>query len=425
MATILVVDDRPINREFLATLLGYAGHQVIEAADATEGLRFARATPPDLSIVDIMMPEIDGFEFVRRLRADPMLSQTRVIFYTATYLEAEMRDLARVCGVEHTIVKPAEPQVILDTVQAALAADAPPPQPAPDVDFDRAHQRVLLDKLGQKVDELELANETLEQRIAERTAELAATNTRLRELNALKDEFVAIAAHDLRSPLGAIQNMADILLEEEDELSPELYRRLVMNIRENARGLIDLVGKLLDLSRMEAGRTQLELMELRVSDIARQSIEVLHASAEVKNISVQLLIAPGEPMIEADPMRLSQIVSNLLSNAIKFTHPGGHVEIKIAPVSEGLKLSVADTGTGIAAEDFPNLFEKFKQTQRRGTAGERGTGLGLALVRQLVELHGGSIRARSEPPRGSTFTIQLPLRGSQAVGGGVAQQSAQ
>jgi signal transduction histidine kinase len=416
MATILVVDDRPINREFLVTLLGYAGHHVLEAADAEEGLAAARAIPPDLLIVDIVMPEVDGFEFVRRLRADPMLAHTRVIFYTATYLEAEMRELARACGVEHTIVKPAEPQLILDTVQAALAADAPAPQPPPDADFDRAHQRVLLDKLGQKVDELELAKDTLEQRITERTAELAATNARLRELNALKDEYVAIAAHDLRSPLGAIQNMTDILLEEEDELPPEMRRRLLMNIRENARGLIDLVGKLLDLSRMEAGRAQLELMELRASDVARQSIEVLRPSAEAKKIGVELSVAPDEPLIEADPLRLSQIVSNLLSNAIKFTHPGGQVALTIEPVANSLAIGVADTGTGIAAEDFAHLFEKFKQTQRRGTAGERGTGLGLAIVRQLVELHGGSIHAQSEPARGSTFTVHLPLSAAYHTG---------
>src|SRR6185436_19780082 len=121
MATILIVDDRSSNREYLTTLLSYVGHRLLEATSAAEALAHVRAERPDLVIADIVMPEVDGFEFVRRLRADPSIAQTRVMFYTATYLEGEARSLAQSCGVSHFLVKPAEPQMIIDTVRDAIA----------------------------------------------------------------------------------------------------------------------------------------------------------------------------------------------------------------------------------------------------------------------------------------------------------------
>ena len=407
MATILVLDDRPANRDFLVTLLGYAGHQLLEAADGVEGLAVVRAEMPDLVIVDIVMPTIDGFEFMRRLRADPAIAATRVIFYTATYLEAEMRELALSCGVEHTIVKPAEPQLILDTVRTALSTGVTEAPLPPADQFERDHQRLLLDKLAQKVDELETLNAELEQRVAARTAELADANARLRELNAVKDNLLLVASHDLRSPLGAVQNMAEMLLEDED-LPDDLRRRLTQNIYNSVQQLSDLVSKLLDLSRLEAGKVQLEPIELRASDVARQSVEALRFSAEAKSIDCRLIVEPGEPVLYADWMKLSQIVNNLLSNAIKFTPTGGAITVTIASEPRGVLVSVADTGLGIPSEALPHLFEKFRQIHARGTADERGSGLGLAIVRQLVELHDGSIDVTSEPQRGSTFVVHLP-----------------
>jgi PAS domain S-box-containing protein len=161
MAIILIVDDRPANREYLVTLLGYGGHRLLEAADGAEGLALARAERPDLVIADILMPTMDGYEFVRQLRADPAVAGTPVIFYTAHYLEREARALADACGVSHILSKPAQPETVLRTVDAALGM-APPPAPAPAAeDFDREHLRLLTDKLSQKVDELRRANERL------------------------------------------------------------------------------------------------------------------------------------------------------------------------------------------------------------------------------------------------------------------------
>lgn len=161
MATILIVDDCRGNREFLVTLLGYAGHRLLEAGDGVEALARATAEHPELFITDILMPSMDGYEFVRRLLATPEIAQTPVIFCTATYLEREAYALARDCGVHHLLSKPCEPDVVLRTVNAALSSQ-PSQAPVPPPDFNHHHLRLLTNKLSQKVGELESAKERLE-----------------------------------------------------------------------------------------------------------------------------------------------------------------------------------------------------------------------------------------------------------------------
>jgi PAS domain S-box-containing protein len=162
MPTILIVDDRPANREFLVTLLGYGGHRLLEAADGAEGLSITRAARPDLVIADILMPTMDGYEFVRQLRADPAIADTRVIFYTAHYHEPEARKLAAACGVSDVMTKPCEPELVLRTVNAALG-NIPATSPAsPPEEFDREHLTLLTDKLSQHADEVRRTNERLQ-----------------------------------------------------------------------------------------------------------------------------------------------------------------------------------------------------------------------------------------------------------------------
>ncbi|MBP3954097.1 PAS domain S-box protein [Gemmata sp. G18] len=161
MATILIVDDRPSNREFLVTLLGYGGHRLVEAGDGAEGLALVRAEAPDLVIADILMPTMDGYEFVRQLRSDPAVATTRVIFYTAHYHEPEARRLAAACGVSEVLTKPSEPEVVLRTVESVLGHTPPPSRAPAAAEFDREHLRVMTDKLAQRADDLRRTNERL------------------------------------------------------------------------------------------------------------------------------------------------------------------------------------------------------------------------------------------------------------------------
>jgi PAS domain S-box-containing protein len=196
MATILVIDDTPTNRDLLRTVLGYKNHRILEASDGQEGLEMVRAERPDLVIADILMPRMDGYEMVHRLRADPQLADTRVIFYTATYLKAEALKLAHACGVSHLIVKPSDPQDILDTVDAVLNESGPLAVGDLSEIFDREHLRLMTDKLAQKVQELENSNHRLIEEADQRQrAEdaLRSSEARMRAvLNAAIDSIITV-----------------------------------------------------------------------------------------------------------------------------------------------------------------------------------------------------------------------------------------
>jgi PAS domain S-box-containing protein len=208
MATILIVDDRASNREFLVTLLGYQNHKMVEAADGVEGLDRARTARPDLIITDILMPTMDGYEFTRRLRQDPELSSVPVVFYSANYLLQEARTLAAKCGVKHVLSKPCEPQEVLHTVDLALGLK-PVAVAAPPVDeFDREHIRVLTDKLSQKADELQNLNARLEALV-----ELG------RELNVSEDpeQLVRTYCEGARQIIGSARSLIAIMAEGRQE----------------------------------------------------------------------------------------------------------------------------------------------------------------------------------------------------------------
>ena len=204
MSTILIVDDQPVNRQMLSTLLGYHGHRIVEAADGAEALGVARREHPALVISDIVMPTMDGYEFVRQLRRDGRFTRLPVVFYTANYFEREARGLAAACGVRHVLTKPAEPEVILQTVRDALAM-GPPTVSAPPVDagFDREHVRLMTDKLSAKVDELEAAKHRLQ-----RLVKIGQQLNRRRDVESLLTEFCR-AGRDLLAAGAATVGLAD------------------------------------------------------------------------------------------------------------------------------------------------------------------------------------------------------------------------
>lgn len=267
---------------------------------------------------------------------------------------------------------------------------------------------MTLELLRQQVEELRELNLGLEQRLQECSAEREQVSERLRELNRLKDEFLAITSHDLRSPLGNILTAAQLLLKSNAAFSEAERTEMLATIEDTARHLINLVNDMLDLAKMEAGQLQLECSALLLSEVAQQSVEAFQFNARAKRIDISLHIEGAERTVQGDKLKLYRVINNLLSNAIKFTPPGGSVQVVIAPESNGMRLSVSDTGLGIAPEDRSLLFEKFRQTRTQPTSGEKGTGLGLAIVRQLVELHGGTVEVQSELHKGSTFTLHLP-----------------
>jgi signal transduction histidine kinase len=289
------------------------------------------------------------------------------------------------------LVKPWNPDELLATVREACLR----------YDLIIQNRRLTRDLIA--------VNSELEARVEARTAELAAANVHLRNLNHLKDEFLAITSHDLRSPLASIQMTAQMLMDDSYGLSADEQREMAQNIYNAARHLIALVSNLLDLAKMEAGKLELDRAELRLSEVAARSIEALAFNARAKHITIELAASPAEPVMSGDNLKLYRVFNNLLSNAIKFTPEGGRITVAIAPEAAGVSARITDTGLGIPPADLPKLFGKFQQMRKTGTQGEKGTGLGLAIVKELVELHGGRIEVESEVGRGTTFITHLPI----------------
>ena len=388
---ILIIDDDASYRTVLNDMLSAHGHKVTLASSGAEGLHLARELDPDLIILDVMMPELDGFTVCSQLRADPATAEVPIIMATALDdRQSRLRCLA--VGADEFLSKP------VDTVELRVRVNA----------IARINRyRRLLNERARAEREIRQMNADLEQRVAERTAELSEANARLRDLNALKDTLMAITSHDLRSPLGGIQNMAEMLLD--DQSTAEDVRYFAQQIYETVQRLIAMVNNMLDLSKLEAGKVPLDTIELHISAAVRQAFGVLRSSAQAKAITVVIDTPPDEPLVVGDTQKIGQIATNLMSNAIKFTPNGGQIHIHISAEAKGVCLEICDTGLGIPPEALPRLFDKFQQIHPRGTAGERGTGLGLAIVRQLVELHGGSIRVKSDVQNGTTFSVFFPL----------------
>jgi signal transduction histidine kinase len=197
----------------------------------------------------------------------------------------------------------------------------------------------------------------------------------------------------------------DLLRERREKPNEELLGLM----DQSARRMVSMVRGLLDISKLQAEHVELECEELRLSEVIRHTMQPLVINANAKNIALNFHPPIREPVLRADRLRVSQIFSNLLTNAVKFTAPGGAVDVTIEPKKDTVNVHVRDTGLGIAKEEMPHIFEKYRQTTTKATAGENGAGLGLAIVREMVLLHGGQISVSSEVNRGSVFSVCLPL----------------
>jgi signal transduction histidine kinase len=281
---------------------------------------------------------------------------------------------------------------------------------------------------------------TLEGRVVARTAELAVANQELRAASQHKSAFLANMSHELRTPLNSILGFAQLLQEQTKELLSTKQTRFLTNIYTSGQHLLTLINDILDLSKVEAGKITLERVPLAIAEILEDLLVITRGLAYKKGQTVQVEIAPDLTRLTADPVRFKQIFFNLVSNAVKFTPDGGTITVAARRISnfqfpisnlkdigpdpqsqianqksqlgDFLEIAVTDTGAGIRAEDLPRLFKEFTQLETTAAQAHEGTGLGLALTKRLVELHGGTVTATSPGEGlGSTFTLRLPFGG--------------
>jgi signal transduction histidine kinase len=255
--------------------------------------------------------------------------------------------------------------------------------------------------------ELECTQAELEGRVRERTADLATALQRAEAANHTKEAFLATVSHELRTPLSAILGWADIL-ERRPDLT--LLKRALPVIRRNAEAQSRVVADLVDVSSIAAGKMRLDPQTTDLSTVVTNTVDVARPAAEAKRLTVNVTVVPSI-VVWADPARLQQIIWNLLSNAVKFTPEGGSIRVAAITSDGNARIEVSDTGVGIDPRFIPSMFQRFSQADSSTTRGYHGLGLGLAIVRHLVELHGGSVRAESAGPgRGATFVVDIPLQ---------------
>jgi PAS domain S-box-containing protein len=259
---------------------------------------------------------------------------------------------------------------------------------------------------AKRAEAIELANKHHEEMLdAERSARMAAQRA-----TQLKDEFLATLSHELRTPLNAILGWTQILLRGEAPGGPDAQKKAVEVIDRNARAQVQLIDDLLDLSRIMTGKIRLELQQISFASVVEAAVDSAMPSADTKDIRLKAIYGASRDIVSADAARLQQVVWNLLTNAIKFTPKGGQVHVLIQRVNSHVELSISDTGIGIPESYLPHVFDRFSQRDGSTTRTYGGLGLGLAICKQLVELHGGSIRAASGGEgKGATFFVHLPL----------------
>ena len=415
-ARILIVDDLPEKLLVYRTLLEDLDAQIVEAHSGTEALKRVLEGEFAVLLLDVNMPDIDGLETANLVRRHKNGRHTPIIFITSY---ADEMQTAR--GYELGAV-----DYILSPVIAPVL---------------RTKVRVFVDLYEARV-ALALSNQELETRVTERTGELQKSNERLQaeiaerlraeaereallarekvlraeaeELSRLKDEFLATMSHELRTPLNAIFGW--ITQQRTRRLDEATQERALETIERNARAQKRLIEDLLDVSRIVTGKVALELVTVDPRRVVEAALETMHPAAQTKGLKIVPLLDIGAGTVRGDFARLQQIVCNLLSNAIKFTDTGGQVEVCLARRNGEVEISICDSGQGIKPEFLPLVFDRFRQEDGSISRRHGGLGLGLAIVRHLVELHAGSVDAQSAGEgKGAKFIVRLPAREANLI----------
>jgi signal transduction histidine kinase len=403
---VLVVDDSPANIEMLSLFL-QKDYRVKIANSGKKALEVANSPiPPALILLDVMMPEMSGFDVCLELKKNPATQKIPVIFVTAKGDASDITNGFKVGGVDY-ITKPISSAVVRARVRIHLALS----------DQNKALEGLVVERTRQlqKVHQtIQRMNAELELQVEKRTAELSAANQALARASRLKDEFLSSMSHELRTPLTAILNISEALQEEVYGPLNEKQLKSMRTVEDSGRHLLGLINDILDLSKIEAGRFELQIDEFSLNLVFQGSVQLVNELAKTKSQIITTSCQPENLILRADSRRIKQMVVNLLSNAIKFTPFGGMIGLSAEAdkVSQIVRITVMDNGIGISEEDIQKLFQPFIQLDSSLARQQAGTGLGLALVRSMANLHGGSVTVNSTPGKGSAFTITLPWANS-------------
>jgi signal transduction histidine kinase len=408
---ILLVDDEPKNLAVLESVLTDPRYRLVRAASADEALLALVAEEFALLVLDIQMPGMNGFELAHMIKGRKKTAGVPIIFLTAYYSEDQHVLEGYGTGAVDFLHKPLNPAILQSKV--AVFAELHRTSRAL-----RTANMALVREVAERQraqEELHRLTSELEQRMADRTANLVKANSDLRSAEAAlreaarhKDEFLATLAHELRNPLAPIRNALHIL-HLKGSKTPELeWAKDVID--RQAKQMTRLVDDLLDVSRITTGKLALQKGRIELAAVVQGAIETSRPLVEQCGHELTVELPPEPVMLGGDMTRLAQVLSNLLNNAARYTERGGSIRLAAERQREEVLISVTDNGMGITPEILPHIFEMFAQGDRNFERNLGGLGVGLTLVKRLVELHGGSVEAHSEGPgRGSRFIVRLPV----------------
>jgi signal transduction histidine kinase len=389
---LLLVDDLAENIEVLAEYLADA-YDLECALSGAEGLARVAQTPPDLILLDVMMPGVDGYAVCAALKSDPETREIPVIFVTAKN-DAESESRALQAGAVDFIHKPVNRDVVRARVRMHLDAQA------------KARE---LETLNAQLTEL---NADLERRVQERTQALREAFFIAEASHRSKHLFLANINHELRTPMNAILGLSELLARQVAE--PRLQER-VGKIRLACQRLLAIVNQIIDIADLQAGKVQLESIDFDLPALLAGVMERYRKAADAKGLELVLDVTPALPFsLVGDPVRLEQILENFLRNAITFSAQGPILlRAGCTPVANGqwlVRFEVEDKGIGVDEKNRDLIFNVFEQVDDSNTRQNGGAGIGLAICKQLTELMGGTIGVDSVPNQGSTFWVAIPLR---------------
>ena len=369
---VLIVDDDMTQRVLMEETLSDAGYDIEQAENGTDGVAIVRSLRPDLLILDVVMPDMDGFEVCKTLRQDAETAYIPIMMVTGLDDEASIGK-AFEYGATQFLAKP-----------------------------------INWTLLGHHVKYL-LRSSRIERRL--RRAKIAADSA-----NRAKTEFLANMTHELRTPLNAIIGFADLTVNQSLGPVDDVYLECARDIRDAGAHLLALINDILDLSKIEVGKAEIDEALVAVAEVVDSSLRVVKQRAGEAGLAVETHVAATLPPLIADERKLKQMLLNLLSNAIKFTPQGGQVRVSVHLADHGdLLIEVQDTGIGIAPDKIPLALEAFRQVEAGRDRSYGGTGLGLSLTKSLVELHGGTLELRSALGAGTTAVLRFPA--SRAAAG--------
>jgi signal transduction histidine kinase len=429
---ILLVDDQPARLLTYHSVLNELGQNLVSARSGMEALDKLMHDDFAVVLMDVSMPEMDGFETARLIHDHPRFERTPIIFVTGVHMSELDRLKGYKLGAVDYVSIPVVPEILRSKVAVLVELYCKRRELSHlNRDLAEANERLALANTvlqAEKTRELEMlnaslqrantelghANAALQQEVAVRwRAEEA-----LKQADRHKDEFLAMLAHELRNPLAPIRNAVHLIsLKPLPDPAMCLARDV---IERQLTQLTHLVDDLLDVSRITRGKIKLTRQPVSVADLVARAVETVQPNIEARSHALSVKVPPEALAVDGDGLRLTQAIANVLGNAAKYTENGGRIDLEVRRRDSDAEIRVRDNGIGIPSTVLPQIFELFTQLDNRLGGSQGGLGIGLALVRRLVEMHGGRVTARSDGPgMGSEFVITLPLM-AEPRGGAVA-----